>query len=82
MRYWDWTDWCLCGVLGLCFLGVVWAGVVVVVAGRKPTFDLIKDQWGCTQSHKETRLAYFTKVGSVQVPHYTDEMVCDQWTRK
>lgn len=64
-------------------VGAVVIGVFAMMAygfhteSSRPTFELKKDDWVCTATHKQQ---YVMLVGKVMVPQWRN--VCDIWERK
>lgn len=67
--------------LALFFVGLPMWGWSVYKQSQSPTFELYKNQWTCSQSHREDTTMY-VQSGKVLVPVTSHEKVCDQWTRK
>ena len=68
-------------VILLIFVGLPWWGWSEYQQSKSPTFELYKNQWTCSQSHREDTTMY-VQTGKVLVPITSHDKVCDQWTRK
>lgn len=67
-------------VVGLLFLipaFVYWA----IQDSKRPTFELKKDDWECTNTYEYTTTAY-VMVGKILLPSISHNSECIQWSKK
>jgi hypothetical protein len=80
----DWIEKSLMGCLFFCLaalLGIIIvAGVAAYQELGRPTFDLKKDDWSCSENHVESYTTLIM-VGKVMVPQTHVSTVCDNYRR-
>jgi hypothetical protein len=81
-------DWFMYKVMPWAFiLLIISVGVYIClcaygffVDSQKPTLELKKEEWVCTDNRK-LESTYYVKVGAVMVPHKSYSDVCFNWKR-
>ncbi len=77
IREWDFMDWVMSLLVLAVIGGVLFIPVAIYLESQRPTFELAKEDWVCTDYKTYTT---FVMSGKVMVPVYHKD--CTQWTEK
>lgn len=87
MRILDWcfdylVPWAVIGLIAVLVVGLPLLGYAFYLDSKRPTFELKKDDWFCTEWRARETTYYYHKVGNVMVPQTTTTHECMNWRRK